>query len=107
MKIDGKHYCDWCCVEFEKDTRTGFLYSANDRLKRAVRSLFGVLLCKDCDNAIVRKAAPKIPMNKKMLRYVRGVESGAINPPFRMSVKRGDKIDHLPIKLTANGEPAK
>ena len=114
MKIEGKHYCDFCCVEFEKDPQTGRLFAGRKEikgfrgpvgvLKFAVHALFGTLLCEDCDTAIVRKAAPKIPVD---LKYVRGVESGKISPPFKMSVKRGDVTDHLPIKLNAEGRPVK
>ena len=112
-----KPMCDYCCVEFEKDSHTGRLFAGRKKikgfrgpvgvLKFAVHALFDTLLCEDCENQFSRKAAPKIPMNKKLLKYVRGVEAGTINPPFTMSVKRGDVTDHLPIKLTAEGRPVK
>ena len=93
MKIDGTHFCDHCCVEFN--------------LKRfAVHALFGTLLCEDCDNAIERKAPPKIPANKKLMAYVRKVEKGDAKPPWTsLSIKKNGKPMCVPIPLTAAGKP--
>lgn len=71
-----------------------------------ITCLFGVKLCSSCDAAIQRSKPKAIPMNRGLKKYLRDIESGRKPAPFKMSVTRGDKTDHLPIKLKTNGEPA-
>ncbi len=102
MKIDRQTYCDFCCVELRSTA------VANRTSPPSVPALFGDRLCESCDNAIVRKAPAKIPMEKSTARYIRAIESGKRPAPFTMSVHnaRTDITHHLPIKLTLAGKRA-
>jgi hypothetical protein len=106
MKVDGKHFCDWCCVEFEADKFT-------DRLRcksgYAIHALSDTLLCSDCDGAIDRKKPAKIPISKKLRAYLRGVESGKTKAPWSSGVIRNANGNRMcvPVPLTLEGKPKK
>ena len=89
--------CDFCHADVIRD--------CNGRPTRgAVTCLFGVLLCKNCDDAIERKPVKKVdPTHPKMKSYLKKVEGGAKEKaPFKVKFTKPNGVTStLPFKHTA------